>query len=155
MASIAYLPVKYPILDYMPCTPVALQHRLFKIQGLCITAQHKWAKREEFHKHHTCLRFSALTNPCMQLAGDRPAALLHRFSRAPTGVPSLHAYKRTGNAQPLLFQLLQYSSCGLDWPYSPPSFNRSPMSPPLATGLTWGPDKRVQVQPFAEPRCLI
>jgi hypothetical protein len=39
--------------------------------------------------------------------------------------------------------------------YSPPSFNRSPMSPPLATGLTWGPDKRVQVQPFAEPSCLI
>jgi hypothetical protein len=39
--------------------------------------------------------------------------------------------------------------------YSPPSFNRSPMSPPLATRLTWGPDKRVQVQPFAEPSCLI
>jgi hypothetical protein len=39
--------------------------------------------------------------------------------------------------------------------YSPPSFNRSPMSPPLATGLTWGLDKRVQVQPFAEPSCLI
>jgi hypothetical protein len=39
--------------------------------------------------------------------------------------------------------------------YSPTSLNWSPMSPPLATGITWGSDKQVQVQPFAEPSCLI